>query len=124
MPNSKPIGVAYSDPALVDATISASAISGGSISGSTINSSAIGGTTPAAGAFTTLTSTSPVVVSAASGNLINNANAGIFILSTAITSGVTTTSAPSGSLGLTTNATGLGKLFYSNGTNWLFAAIT
>jgi hypothetical protein len=119
MPNSKPIGVAYSDPALVDATISASAISGG-----TINNTPIGGTTPAAGAFTTLTSTSPVVVSAASGNLINNANAGIFILSTAITSGVTTTSAPSGSLGLTTNATGLGKLFYSNGTNWLFASIS
>lgn len=119
MPNSKPIGVAYSDPALVDAAISASAITG-----STIDSSAIGGSSPAAGAFTTLTSTSPVVVSAASGNLINNANAGIFILSTAITSGATATSAPTGSLGLTTNATGLGKLFYSNGTNWVFAAVS
>ena len=114
MPNSKPIGVAYSDPALSGATIDSSAI----------NSSAIGGSTPAAGAFTTLTSTSPVVVSAASGNLINNANAGIFILSTAITSGATATSAPTGSLGLTTNATGLGKLFYSNGTNWVFAAVS
>jgi len=119
MPNNKPIGVAYADPALADATIATSTITGG-----TINNTPIGGTTAAAGAFTTLTSSSPVVVSAASGNLINNANAGIFILSTAITSGVTTTSAPSGSLGLTTNATGLGKLFYSDGTNWLFAAIS
>jgi hypothetical protein len=41
-----------------------------------------------------------------------NANAGVYVLSTAITAGVTTTSVPAGSLGITTNATGIGKLFY------------
>lgn len=42
MPNTKPVGVAYSDPAL---------------SGATIDNTVIGGTTPAAGSFTTLSST-------------------------------------------------------------------
>ncbi len=42
MPNSKTIGVAYSDPAL---------------SGATLDDSVIGGTTAAAGTFTNLTST-------------------------------------------------------------------
>ena len=53
-----------------------------------------------------------------------NANAGLYILSTAITANTTLTSAPSGSLGITTNATGLGKLFYADGTKWQFMAIT
>jgi len=53
-----------------------------------------------------------------------NLNAGVYILSSAITANSTTTSAPAGSLGLTTNATGIGKLFYSDGTKWQFAAIS
>ena len=53
MPNTKAVGVAYSDPAL---------------SGATIDDSAIGGTTAAAGAFTTLT---------ASGATTLNGNAAI-----------------------------------------------
>jgi hypothetical protein len=44
--------------------------------------------------------------------------------STAITANSTTTSAPAGSLGLTTHATGKGKIFYSDGTKWQFAAIS
>jgi len=64
MPNNKPIGVAYSDPALVSGTTIADAtIATSTITGGTINNTPIGGTTAAAGAFTTLTSTSPVVVS-------------------------------------------------------------
>ncbi len=109
MPNSKPIGVAYSDPAL---------------SGATIDSSAIGGTTPAAGAFTTLSSTTAPSTSDSTGAVAGNANAKIVILSTAITANVTTTSVATGSLGITTNATGLGKLFYADGTKWQFMAIS
>lgn len=50
--------------------------------------------------------------------------AGIYFLDTAITANSTTTTAPAGSLGITTNATGLGKLFYSDGSKWQFAAIS
>lgn len=98
MPNTKPVGVAYSDPDLT---------SGTAISGATITASTVSGT---------FTSTADAVIS--------NANAGIYILSTAITANSTTTSAPAGSLGITTNATGKGKLFYADGTKWQFMAIT
>jgi hypothetical protein len=50
--------------------------------------------------------------------------AGIYFLTTAITANTTTTDAPAGSFGMTTNATGLGKLFYSDGTKWQFAAVS
>jgi hypothetical protein len=50
--------------------------------------------------------------------------AGIYFLTTAITANTTTTTAPSGSFGMTTNATGLGKLFYSDGSKWQFAAVS
>lgn len=50
--------------------------------------------------------------------------AGIYVLNTAITANTTTTSAPAGSLGITSNATGIGKLFYSDGTKWQFMAIS
>ena len=65
-----------------------------------------------------------IVSTATSGAVASNANAGVYVLSTAITATVTTTSAPAGSLGITTNATGIGKLFYSDGTVWRFMAIT
>lgn len=39
-------------------------------------------------------------------------------LTTAITANSTTTTAPAGSLAVTTHATGLGKLFYSDGSKW------
>lgn len=45
-------------------------------------------------------------------------------LTTAITAGTTTTTAPAGSLGLTSNATGRGKLFVSDGSKWVYAAIS
>jgi hypothetical protein len=45
-------------------------------------------------------------------------------LDTAITATSTTTDAPAGSLAITSNATGVGKLFVSDGTVWQFAAIS
>ncbi len=49
--------------------------------------------------------------------------AGIYFLDTAITANSTTTDAPAGSIGVTTNATGLGKMFISDGTKWQFAVV-
>ncbi len=94
MPNTKAIGVAYADPEFESVTVSGAVVAG------------------------SITST------AASGAVASNASAGVYILSTAITAGTTLTNAPAGSLGITTNATGLGKLFYSDGTEWQFMAIT
>lgn len=56
--------------------------------------------------------------------LLFPSGAGVYMLDTAITANTTTTTAVKGSLGLTTNATGVGKLFYSDGAKWQFAAIT
>lgn len=94
MPNTKAVGVAYADPEFESVTVTG---------------------TLSAGA---------VVSTASSGAVASNANAGVYILSTAITANSTTTSAPVGSLGITTNATGRGKLFYADGTKWQFMAIT
>lgn len=94
MPNTKAVGVAYADPQF-DSVDVTGAMTAGS-----------------------------VVSTATSGAVASNANAGVYILSTAITANSTTTSAPAGSLGITTNATGLGKLFYSDGTKWQFAAVS
>ena len=94
MPNTKAVGVAYADPEFESVTVT--------------------GTMSAAS----------VVSTASSGAVASNANAGVYILSTAITANSTTTSAPVGSLGITTNATGRGKLFYADGTKWQFMAIS
>lgn len=94
MPNTKAVGVAYADPEFESVTVT--------------------GTMSAAS----------VVSTASSGAVASNANAGVYILSTAITANSTTTSAPVGSLGITTNSTGRGKLFYSDGTKWQFMAIS
>jgi hypothetical protein len=99
MPNTKPVGVAYSDPELV---------SGTTISGATITSSTVSGT------FTS-TATSDATIA--------NGTAGLYFLTTAITANTTTTTAPKGSIGTTTNATGAGKLFVSDGTKWQFAVV-
>jgi hypothetical protein len=94
MPNTKAVGVAYADPEFESVTVT--------------------GTMSAAS----------VVSTASSGAVAGNASAGVYILSTAITANSTLTSAPAGSLGITTNATGLGKLFYADGTKWQFMAIS
>jgi len=94
MPNTKAVGVAYADPQFESVSVT--------------------------GALSAVTVTS----SASSGVVAANANAGVYILSTAITANSTTTSAPVGSLGITTNATGRGKLFYADGTKWQFMAVS
>jgi hypothetical protein len=48
----------------------------------------------------------------------------VYGFNTAITANSTTTSAPAGSIGRTTHATGRGKAFYSDGTKWQFEAIS
>lgn len=98
MANNRPIGVAYADPELDSVTVSGAVVANGGVIASTIQTT---GNVAAA-----------------------NLNAGVYILNTAITANTTTTSAPSGSLGITTNATGLGKLFYSDGSKWQFAAVS
>ena len=94
MANTKAVGVAYADPEFESVTVT------GPVTAATVTSSS------------------------ASGVVAANANAGVYILSTAITANTTTTSVPVGSLGITTNATGLGKLFYADGTKWQFMAIS
>jgi hypothetical protein len=100
MANSKPVGVAYSDPELV---------SGTTITGAEITASTFSGT---------LTST------ATTGATVANATAGLYFLTTAITANTTTTTAPAGSLATTTNATGAGKLFTSVAGKWEFPVLT
>jgi hypothetical protein len=48
----------------------------------------------------------------------------VYFFTTAITNNVTTTTAPKGSLGLTSNDTGTGILFISDGSKWQLGAIT
>lgn len=95
MANTKPVGVAYSDPDLTSGTT----ISGAAITSSTFVSSA---TTDA---------------------VVSNATAGLYFLTGAITANSTTTTAPKGSLATTTNATGTGKLFISDGTKWQYPVV-
>ena len=104
MPNTKPVGVAFSDPELVAGTT----ITGAVITGSTLTTATVSGT------FTSTATTGPVVA---------NATAGLYFLTTAITANSTTTTAPVGSLATTTNATGTGKLFISDGTKWQYPVV-
>lgn len=105
MGNTKAVGVAYADPDLDSATISGALTAG---------------TASVSGALTAGTVTS----TASSGAIAANANGGVYFLSVAITANVTASTAPAGSLGLTSNATGRGKLFVSDGSKWQFAAIS
>ena len=93
MANTKAVGVAYSDPEFESVSVT------GEITAPTITS----------------TATTDAVVA--------NATAGLYFLTTAITANSTTTSAPKGSIGTTSNATGAGKLFVSDGAKWQFAVV-
>ena len=55
--------------------------------------------------------------------LLSATGAGLYFLDIAVTANTTTTDAPAGSIGVTTNATGLGDLFISDGAKWQFAAV-
>jgi hypothetical protein len=120
MPNNKAIGVAYADPQFdsVDVTGAITAAS------ATVTGAVTAASAAVAGAVTGATFTGGFTSNSTSGQLVGNAAGGVYFLSTAITNNVTTTSAPAGSLGLTSNATGVGILFVSDGTKWQLAAIT
>ncbi len=97
MPNTKAVGVAYSDPEFESVTVSGAAVVNGGLIANTI---------------------------ATTGNVAAaNLTAGLYFLTSAITANSTTTSAPVGSLATTTNATGLGKLFISDGTKWQYPVV-
>lgn len=99
MPNTKPIGVAYSDPQLDSLTVT--------------GVSTLGATTMSAATTT-----------AASGPQLTFGNGqGFYALTTAITANSTATTAVAGSIGITTNATGVGKLFMSDGSLWQYAVV-
>jgi hypothetical protein len=94
--NTKAIGVAYSDPQFDSLSVT--------------GASALG----------VVTATSVTTSGSAAAA---NATAGLYFLTTAITAGSTTTTAPAGSLATTTNATGAGKLFTSVGGKWEFPVV-
>ena len=96
MPNSIATGVAYADPQFQSLTVTGTSTLG-AVTASSVTSSS----------------------SAAAANAV----AGLYFLTTAITANSTTTSAPVGSLATTTNATGLGKLFISDGTKWQYPVV-
>lgn len=96
MPNTKATGVAYSDPQFDSLTVTGAS---------------------------TLGATTATSLTAAGDTAVQNAVAGLYFLTTAITANSTTTTAPKGSIGTTSNATGAGKLFVSDGTKWQFAVV-
>ena len=59
-----------------------------------------------------------IVSAGSTGGYITAGNIRIYGFSTAITGNSTTTSAPAGSIAFTSNATGQGVLFYSDGSKW------
>jgi hypothetical protein len=93
MPNTKAVGVAYADPEFESVSVT------GNMSAANITSSAT------------------------TGAVVANATAGLYFLTGAITANTTTTTAPKGSIATTTNATGTGKLFVSDGAKWQFAVV-
>ncbi len=108
MANTKAVGVAYADPQFESVTVT-------------------GATTLAAVTATTVAATGAVSgasLTSAADAAASNAVAGVYFYSTAMTGNSTTTTAPKGSLGSTSNATGAGKLFVSDGSKWQLGAIT
>ena len=96
MPNTKAVGVAYADPQFDSLTVTGQSTLG-AVSATSVSTTG----TAAAG----------------------NATANLYFLTTAITANSTTTTAPVGSLATTTNATGTGKLFISDGTKWQYPVV-
>ena len=102
MPNTKATGVAYADPQFDSVAVTGAV---------TAASAAVSGAVTAG----SVTTTGDVAAA--------NATAGVYFLTTAITANSTTTDAPEGSIATTTNATGTGKLFVSDGTKWQYAVV-
>jgi hypothetical protein len=108
MPNTKAVGVAYADPQFESVTVT------GASTLAAVTATTVAATGAVSGA--TLTSAADAAAS--------NAVAGVYFYTTAITGNSTVTTAPKGSLGGTSNATGAGKLFVSDGSKWQLGAIT
>ena len=110
MANTKPVGVAYSDPLLDSLTVTNTSTLG-PVTATTITAS---------GAVSSPSSTTTT----ANGVQQTFSNAQTFsVFATAITANSTTTSQPSGSMGVTSHATGVGYLFMSDGTKWQYAKV-
>lgn len=60
------------------------------------------------------------VTNVAGGKRVENGGLVVYTFTTAITANVTTTTAPAGSLGKTSHATGRASLFVSDGSKWQF----
>ena len=107
MPNTKAVGVAYADPQFDSITVTGASVFTTVTASGVLTAAAVG-----AGSFTS------------SGvNVISNAVAGLYFSTTAITANSTATTAPAGSLATTSHATGLGKLFISDGSKWQFPVV-
>lgn len=59
-----------------------------------------------------------------SGSYVTIGSVRFYGFNTAITANSTTTTAPAGSVGVTSHATGTGKIFTSDGAKWQFAAVS
>lgn len=141
MSNSISTGVAYKDPEFSDVVITGTLTVGGSVFNAA-ELAALDGVTAGTvtankavivdankdigtfGAVTGTTFTGGFTSNSSTGKLVSNAAGGVYFLSTAITANTTATTVPAGSLGLTSNATGVGKLFISDGALWQVASIT
>jgi len=108
MPNTKAIGGAFADALLERGTVNAASPF------AAVNATKLKPTCAVTGA--SFTSSGDAAAS--------NAVAGSYFYSTAITANTTTTTAPKGSFGFTSNATGLGKVFYSDGSKWQVGNVT
>ena len=118
MPNTKAVGVAYADPQFDSVTVTgASTLAAVTATTVTASGAITAGVSNIAGITTT-------AITVSGNQVISNANAGLYFLSTAIEANTTVTTAPKGSIATTTNATGAGKLFISDGSKWQFAAIS
>ena len=112
MANTKAIGVAYADPLFesVSVTGNVTALTMTATHGITAGVSTIAGVISSS--FT-----------ATGNNVVSNAVAGLYFVTTAITANTTATTAPAGSLATTSNATGLGKMFISDGSKWQYPVV-
>lgn len=104
MPETKPVGVAYSDPTL---------------NGAVIDNSVIGATTRAAGSFTSVNATGSVSAGSATAVTAGGSTTGVLLSSTAslgifVGSGVPTISAAQGSLYLRTDGSSTSTRLYVN----------
>jgi hypothetical protein len=112
MSNTKAIGVAYADPLFESVSVA------GNVTADTMT--ATNGITAGVSSIAGVSSSS---FTATGANAVSNAVAGLYFFDTAITANSTVTTAPAGSIATTSNATGLGKLFVSDGSKWQFAVV-